>query len=95
MLKTLRECGALEHILPEVAALFGVPQITDDPTPVDLGEHLLKALDEAARRHAPLAVRFALLVMNVGKVIRRLSICLCITATSSADARAKSDLRAF
>jgi tRNA nucleotidyltransferase (CCA-adding enzyme) len=67
MLKTLRECGALEHILPEVAALFGVPQMTDDPTPVDLGEHLLKALDEAARRDAPLAVRFALLVMNVGK----------------------------
>jgi tRNA nucleotidyltransferase (CCA-adding enzyme) len=67
MVKTLRECGALEHILPEVAALFGVPQITDDPTPVDLGEHLYKALDEAARRGAPLAVRFALLAMNVGK----------------------------
>ena len=67
MLQTLRECGALEQILPEVAALFGVPHIADDPTPVDLGDHLLKALDEAARRGAPLAVRFALLVMNVGK----------------------------
>jgi tRNA nucleotidyltransferase (CCA-adding enzyme) len=67
MIHTLRECGALDHILPEVVALFGVPQITDDPTPVDLGQHLLKALDEAARRDAPVSVRFALLVMNVGK----------------------------
>jgi tRNA nucleotidyltransferase (CCA-adding enzyme) len=67
MIRTLRECGALDHILPEVSGLFGVPQITDDPTPVDLGQHLLKALDEAARRDAPLAVRFALLAMNVGK----------------------------
>lgn len=66
-IRTLRECGALDHILPEVTALFGVPQITDDPTPVDIGRHLLKSLDEAARRDAPLDVRFALLAMNVGK----------------------------
>lgn len=67
MIIALHECGALKKVLPEVADLFGVPQITDDPTPVDLGEHLLKSLDEAAWRDAPLAVRFALLVMNVGK----------------------------
>jgi tRNA nucleotidyltransferase (CCA-adding enzyme) len=65
MILALRACGALAPVLPEVAALFGVPQIADDP--VDLGEHLLRALDEAARRNAPLSVRFALLVMNVGK----------------------------
>lgn len=67
MIKTLRGCGALIEILPEVAALFGVPQISEEPAEVDIGEHLLKALDEAARRAAPLAARFALLVMNVGK----------------------------
>ncbi len=67
MILALRGCGALAAVLPEVAALSGVPQIADEPAPVDLGEHLLKALDEAARREAPLAVRFALLVMNVGK----------------------------
>ena len=55
-------------VLPEVAALFGVPQIADDPPLVDLGDHLLRALNEAARRNEPLPVRFALLVMNVGKV---------------------------
>jgi tRNA nucleotidyltransferase (CCA-adding enzyme) len=34
---------------------------------VDIGEHLLNALAEAARCHAPLEVRFALLTMNIGK----------------------------
>ena len=67
MIQTLRECDALSQVLPEVAALFGVPQISDEPADVDLGEHLLKALDEAAQIDAPLTVRFALLVMNVGK----------------------------
>ena len=67
MLRILRECGALPRILPEVAALFGVPQISDEATDVDLGEHVLNALAEAALCDAPLAARFALLVMNVGK----------------------------
>ena len=67
MLQILRQCGALPRILPEVAALFGVPQISDQATDVDLGEHVLNALAEAALCDAPLAARFALLVMNVGK----------------------------
>jgi tRNA nucleotidyltransferase (CCA-adding enzyme) len=67
MIQILRDVGALRQILPEVSALFGVPQISDDATDVDLGEHVLKALDDATRCDAPLSVRFALLVMNVGK----------------------------
>ncbi len=63
----LQSCDALSKLLPEVAALFGVPQISDGPVDVDLGEHLLKALDVAAGVDAPLPVRFALLVMNIGK----------------------------
>ncbi|WP_454916775.1 tRNA nucleotidyltransferase [Xanthobacter sediminis] len=67
MLRALRACGVLEIVLPEVDALFGVPQIADDPGEVDLGELLLRSLDEAAAIDAPLDVRFALLTMNVGK----------------------------
>ncbi|MCE2576134.1 hypothetical protein [Komagataeibacter sp. FNDCR2] len=67
MLRTLRECGCLQEILPEVAGLFGVPQISDDLGETDLGTHMLATLAEAALRQAPLSVRFALLVMNVGK----------------------------
>lgn len=67
MLRALYACGALPEVLPEVAALFGVPQIADDPPQVDIGHHLLRVLDQAAQCDAPLAVRFAALVMNVGK----------------------------
>ncbi|MDD2701376.1 MAG: tRNA nucleotidyltransferase [Sideroxydans sp.] len=67
MLRNLQDCGALQVVLPEVAALFGVPQIANDPQQVDIGCHLLRVLDEAARCDAPLAVRFAALVMNTGK----------------------------
>ncbi len=66
-LRTLRHCGALDHFLPEVQALFGVPQITEGDVSADLGELLMNALAEAAQCDAPLAVRFALMVMNVGK----------------------------
>jgi len=66
-LQALRACGALAEVLSEVSSLFGVPQIADDPPEVDLGEHLLNSLTEAARCRAPLPVRYALLMMNVGK----------------------------
>lgn len=67
MIRVLRESGALKEILPEVSALFGVPQIADDPPEVDLGAHLMRTLNEAAKLGASLEVRFAALVMNVGK----------------------------
>jgi tRNA nucleotidyltransferase (CCA-adding enzyme) len=67
MFRALYACGALPEVLPEVAALFGVPQIADDPPQVDIGHHLLRVLDQAARCNAPLPLRFAALVMNVGK----------------------------
>lgn len=67
MIRSLRDFGAFELVLPEVEALFGVPQIAGEPAEVDIGEHILNALDAAARCNAPLEVRFALLVMNVGK----------------------------
>lgn len=67
MFVALSGCGALQWVLPEVAALFGVPQIADDPPQVDIGQHLLRVLDEAARCNAPLPVRFAALVMHIGK----------------------------
>ncbi|MFS8037245.1 tRNA nucleotidyltransferase [Xanthobacter sp. AM11] len=67
MVKALRECGVLDIILPEVAAVFGVPQITDTADEIDLGVLLVAALDAAAGRGAPLEVRFALMVMHAGK----------------------------
>jgi tRNA nucleotidyltransferase (CCA-adding enzyme) len=67
MFELLRECGALQRLLPEVAALWGVPQRAEHHPEVDTGVHLMMVLDMAARLDAPLAVRFACLGHDLGK----------------------------
>ena len=67
MLQVLRESGALAHLLPEVAALWGVPQRAEYHPEVDTGIHLMMVLDMAARLGAPLPVRFACLCHDLGK----------------------------
>ncbi len=67
MLQVLRECGALAVLLPELDALFGVPQPPEHHPEVDTGVHVLMVLDQAARLHAPLDVRFACLCHDLGK----------------------------
>ncbi|CAI8963339.1 tRNA nucleotidyltransferase [Methylocaldum szegediense] len=69
MLEVLRSCGALARLLPELDALFGIPQSADDPPEVDVGEHQLLLLDETARINAPLAARWAALLHKVGKAV--------------------------
>ena len=67
MLTVLRDCGALQRLLPEVARLWGVPQRADYHPEVDTGVHLMMVLDMAARLAAPLPVRFACLTHDLGK----------------------------
>lgn len=67
MLGVLRACGALAKLLPEVDALFGVPQRPDFHPEGDAGAHLMLVLDAAAERGYPLAVRFAALLHDLGK----------------------------
>ena len=67
MLAVLRECGALAHLLPEVARLWGVPQRAEYHPEVDTGIHLMMVLDMAAELDAPLPVRFACLCHDLGK----------------------------
>lgn len=67
MFEVLRGCGALARLLPEVAALFGVPQRAEHHPEVDTGVHLMMVLDMAARLQAPLPVRFACLTHDLGK----------------------------
>ncbi len=66
-LEVLRACGALGAVLPEVAALFGVPQPTHWHPEVDTGEHTLQVLAVAAELSPDTTVRFAALVHDVGK----------------------------
>ena len=67
MFELLREGGALVRLLPEVDALWGVPQRADYHPEIDTGVHLMMVLDMAARLQAPLAVRFACLCHDLGK----------------------------
>jgi tRNA nucleotidyltransferase (CCA-adding enzyme) len=64
---TLRECGALKKILPEVDGLFGVPQPAHYHPEIDCGVHVMMVLDDTAKHQRPLEVRFAALGHDLGK----------------------------
>lgn len=66
-IEVLRECGALRALLPEVDALFGVPQPPRHHPEIDTGVHILMALQQAVRRDANELVRFAVLTHDLGK----------------------------
>ncbi len=65
--ETLRRCGALARVLPEIDALFGVPQPTRWHPEVDCGVHTLMALGVACELSDSLEVRFATLTHDLGK----------------------------
>lgn len=64
---TLRECGALKRIFPELDRLFGVPQPEKWHPEIDTGVHVMMVLDQAARLSDDLGVRFAALTHDLGK----------------------------
>jgi tRNA nucleotidyltransferase (CCA-adding enzyme) len=67
MFEVLRDCGALARLLPEVNALWGVPQRPEYHPEIDTAVHLMMVLDMSARLQAPLAVRVACLFHDLGK----------------------------
>ena len=66
-LKTLRQCGALSVILPELDALFGVPQSEKSHPEVDTGAHILLVAQQAAQISQDKTVRFAAQLHDLGK----------------------------
>ena len=67
MFAVLRACGALAVLLPELDRLWGVPQRADYHPEVDTGVHTMLVLGQAVQQQAPLAVRWACLVHDLGK----------------------------
>ena len=65
--ETLRECGALSVIFPEVAALYGVPQPAKWHPEIDTGVHVMLALRWAADAGLSRPARFAVLMHDLGK----------------------------
>ncbi|MEO7559934.1 MAG: multifunctional CCA addition/repair protein, partial [Nitrosospira sp.] len=67
MFYALRECSALTRIMPEVDALFGVPQPAQYHPEIDTGVHVMMVIDHAASKNYSLPVRFASLTHDLGK----------------------------
>lgn len=65
--EVLRDCGALGRLLPELDALFGVPQPFARHPEVDAGVHGLLTLRRAAERTEDPALRLAALLHDIGK----------------------------
>lgn len=66
-INVLDQTGALAVVLPEIAALFGIPQSSRHHPEIDTGRHTLMVLDRAAELGGDLPVRFAALVHDLGK----------------------------
>jgi tRNA nucleotidyltransferase (CCA-adding enzyme) len=66
-ISTLRGCGALKVILPEIDALFGVPNAKQYHPEVDSGVHSLQVLQAVVKLSEDPVVRFAALVHDLGK----------------------------
>lgn len=69
-LRTLRDCGALAQVLPEIDALYGVPQRAEFHPEIDTGLHQEMVSDMAARL-APGddLIGFAALTHDLGKAL--------------------------
>ena len=66
---TLRDCSALSRVMPEIDALFGVPQNAHYHPEIDTGLHTMMVLDLAAELSDDPVVRFAALVHDLGKAL--------------------------
>ena len=67
MFDVLRECGALKKILPELDALWGVPQPVQHHPEIDTWIHVMMVIDYAAKQNFSLPIRFAALMHDLGK----------------------------
>ena len=68
-IQTLRDCGALKQLLPEVDALFGIEQRADYHPEIDTGIHTLMALQQSALITDKASIRFTVLVHDLGKAL--------------------------
>lgn len=68
LFQVLQECGALQKILPELAALDTVQHTSSFQSEKNLYSIALQVVDEAAKHNASLAIRFAVLLCDVAKL---------------------------
>jgi tRNA nucleotidyltransferase (CCA-adding enzyme) len=64
---TMRDCGALKRIMPELDRLWGVPQPEEFHPEIDTGIHTMLVLEQACKLSGDPQVRFAALLHDLGK----------------------------
>jgi tRNA nucleotidyltransferase (CCA-adding enzyme) len=67
--ETLRRCGALKVLFPELDVLYGIPQRPEYHPEIDCGIHTMMSLQQACKANYSLDVRFAVLVHDLGKAL--------------------------
>ncbi|PSV43632.1 multifunctional CCA addition/repair protein [Photobacterium indicum] len=68
-LTVLRQCGALKVVMPEIDALFGVPQPAQWHPEIDCGIHTLMVAKQAAELSPNKVIRFAAQIHDLGKAL--------------------------
>lgn len=68
-IQTLRNCGALAIILPELNHLYGIPNPANWHPEIDTGIHIEMVIDAAAQLSDEPIVRFAALMHDLGKAL--------------------------
>lgn len=66
---TLRECGALKKVFPELNALFGIPQTLYYHPEVDTGIHAMMVIDRAGELSDDIDVLYAAMTHDLGKAL--------------------------
>ena len=65
--ESLRDCGVLKQLFPEIDALFGVPQTEKYHPEIDTGVHVMMVLKQAALLRCDVDTRYAALTHDLGK----------------------------
>ena len=89
---SLRDCGALATLFPEIDALFGVPQTAKYHPEIDTGVHVMMALQASAALEHDNEIRFAVLMHDLGKARTPADI---LPSHHGHEARGKAPVKAF
>lgn len=89
---SLRDCGVLVSLFPEIDALFGVPQTAKYHPEIDTGVHVMMALQASAALGHDNETRFAVLMHDLGKAMTPVDI---LPSHHGHEARGKNPVKAF
>ena len=89
---SLRDCGVLVRLFPEIDALFGVPQNANYHPEIDTGVHVMMALQASAALGHDNETRFAVLMHDLGKAITPVSV---LPSHHGHEARGKKPVETF